>query len=307
MNEQWTRLRVLAEMYYDHQRTRISQQNRLRSATVAADDLSAYIAAEEASETQLGKQLAALYRNVAPATVVKWADETLGVGDKLLARLLGHLGHPRLAAPLYWVTNPKLDESERGTAENPRRALHAAEPFERSIGQLWQYCGHGRAERRRAGMTQEEAMALGSPQLKMLTHLLAESVIKQQVRSKNRPAPVPIGPLGAFYLNEKAKYVSRVHTKPCSGGYVSAGPGKVLFAKCKLSAATVESKTHCPNDAELLPLPPIVNPQPIMGSSSNGKVFYAQAGDPYSPGHINAIAVRHLGKQILRELWLACE
>src|SRR5690606_6954143 len=52
------------------------------------------------------------------------------------------------------------------------------EPYERSLRQLWTYCGHGAPVKRRKGMSQDEALGLGSPRCKMLVHLLAEATIK---------------------------------------------------------------------------------------------------------------------------------
>ena len=270
--DQWAALRTAAEMYSDHQKSRIAQEGRVRSSTVDPAWFEAYIAGERQQEQRLGRLLEHAMNDVAPAGVLAWAAVSPGIGDKLLGRLLGQLGHPIHALPKYWSVNPDMADGEFGSAENPRRRLQTGEPFERTVGQLWQYCGHGRADRRRAGMTQQEAFALGNPQCKMLVHLLAESVVKAQVRKDpdDPDARIALGSLGAFYLAEKAKYALRTHTGPCSGGHVAAGPGKVVFAKCKVDG------------------------------------HYAEAGDPFSKGHINAIALRHLGKQILRELWLAC-
>lgn len=283
----WDHLRTAAEMYADHQKSRIAQEGRVRSATVDPSMFEAYIAAEREQEQALGKQLERLLQTVAPIGVLEWAAVSSGIGDKLLGRLLGHLGHPRLAEPKYWAANPAMAAGEFGDAANPKRKLVAGESFERTVGQLWQYCGHGRADRRRAGMTQDEAFALGNPRCKMLVHLLAESVVKAQVRKDpdDAEARIALGPLGAFYLAEKAKYAVRVHSAPCSGGYVPAGPGKVVFSKCKLAPVQTASVTH----------------------SVGGGVTYAQAGDPFQKGHVNAIALRHLGKEILRQLWLAAE
>jgi hypothetical protein len=157
-------------------------------------------------------------------------------------------------------------------------------------------------------MTQEEAFALGKPSCKMLVHLLAESVVKAQVRNPHDPDSETrresLGYLGGYYLTEKAKYSLRVHPGPCSGGFVPAGPGKVVFAKCKVRPSTVFADTHQATDGRQVS-PSKLDPNTHL--VRDGKTYYAQAGDPYSPGHVNAIALRHLGKEILKQLWLAAE
>lgn len=264
-------LRIMAEMYEDHQKSRIAQANRVGSSTVTRwDGYEEYIQSLRALEEKLSRALVQEYKQTVPPGVLQWQEATLGIGGHMLARLLGHLGHPRIAVPKSWVDNAGVADGEMGTEENPKKALVDGEPFERTVGQLWQYCGHGRAARRSKGMTQEEAFALGNPACKMLVHLIAEAVVKAQVRkTDDNGGRCALGDLGEFYLAEKAKYQARTHSGPCPGGYVSAGPGKVVFAKCKVDG------------------------------------HYAEAGDPYSAGHVNLIALRHLGKEILKGLWVA--
>lgn len=274
----YSRLRTLCEMFEDHQKNRISQQNRLRSLTTSEytrsrrrsmDDVPPLVATLLHIENELSRDMIEEYHRVAPSGIIEWQEDTPGVGDHTLARLLGHLGHPRHAQPEYWADNPSVADGEFGDADNPKKALILGDPFERTVGQLWQYTGHGRAERRRKGMTKDEALRLGNPRCKMLVHLIATGVVKEQIRKNEDGTRTARGELGEFYLAEKLRYNDRTHSGPCSGGYTAAGPGKILFAKCK-----VEGR-------------------------------HAEAGDPYSPGHVNAIALRHLGKEILRELWEA--
>jgi hypothetical protein len=233
-------------------------------------------------EEELSEQLVTLFRAIVPAGVLAWQASTAGVGEHMLARLLGHLGHPRLTTPKYWARNTTIADDKWGTAANPKRMLVDGEPFLRSLAQLRSYCGHGAPVRRRAGMTQEEAFGLGNPGCKMLLHLIAESVVKQQVRQapdepyremayKDEIPRVGIGPLGVYYLDQRARYVTGMHPGPCPGGPTNAGD-RVVFSKCKIDG------------------------------------HYAVAGDPYSRSHVNAIALRHLGKRILAELFdAACE
>ena len=263
----YAELRQAAEMYADHQRHRIATENAIRSMTVnVADGYLDYATELKDQEERLSKELVRLYRQVAPAGVIAWRKTAKGVGEHMLARLLGQCGHPRLATPQHWARNLTITDDEFGDAENPKRMLVDGEPFLRTLAQFRQYCGHGQAGRRTTGMSQQEAFALGRPACKMLVHLIAEGVVKAQVRKDADDVRFPLGPLGAVYLDTKARYAERTHTVPCPGGFTSAG-SRVVRARCK-------------HDGQ-----------------------YAEAGDPFSPAHIHAIAMRHLGKAILAELF----
>jgi hypothetical protein len=263
----YAELRQAAEMYADHQKLRIVTNNRIGSITVNVADYGPHAAALEKLERSLSRQLVKICREAVPVGVVAWqqSEDARGVGEHMLARLLGHLGHPHLAVPKYWARNTTVADDEFGDQDNPKRMLMAGEPYLRSMSQLWQFCGHGAPLRRRAGMTQDEAFALGNPSCKMLTHLLAESVVKGQVRNTD-DGKIALGSLGRHYLDTKSRYAERTHSGPCSGGYTNAG-GRVVFAKCKVDG------------------------------------HYADAGDPFTPSHLNAIALRHLGKQILMNIF----
>jgi hypothetical protein len=267
-------LRQAAEMYSDHQDFRVATENRISSMQIdVGQGYAEYAKSLRGQEDELGKRMVAIYKEAVSPGIQDWAKKTAGIGKTsphMLARLLGHLGHPRLAVPKYWVENPDLDEGEWGSEENPKRMLVQGEPFLRSMGQLWQYCGHGAPSRRRKDMTQEEAMAMGRPMCKMLVHLLAEGVVKAQVRN-NDGEKIAIGPLGEHFLATKARYAERTHTGPCPGGpMVMRMPGggkRAVIVRCKVDGR------------------------------------YAEAGDPFQASHINAIGYRHLGKKILMELY----
>ena len=166
----WAALRLLAEMYEDAQRSRIGCENRVRSATVDPDLTAASLDALARAEHELKKALQAQYKRTVPAPIQAWAKETRGIGKTtphMLARLLGVIGHPVIATPHHWE------------GEGSDRVLVADPPFARNVAKLWAYCGHGDPNRKRAkGMTAPEAARLGNPRAKMLTHLLAEAVIK---------------------------------------------------------------------------------------------------------------------------------
>lgn len=189
----WLALRTLAETFADTQEYRISIENRFRSGTVDPDLAQARIASVVDHEKMIRKDMIAAYRAAAPEAVVQWVKETKGLGEPLMARLLGHLGHPRVATPYHW----------EGTGSN--RVLVADEPFERGVGQLWAYCGHGGPSRRTKGMSVEDAMRLGSPNLKKLTFLVSSFAMRQDTM-----------PYRETYLSVRERYEAKGHTAPCA-------------------------------------------------------------------------------------------
>lgn len=227
----WLELRIWAEMFNDAQQQRIASRNRAERGGVDPIVYQAYTEALEQAEKVCGKHMRACYKRIVPKPIVEWQKNTHGLGDHLLARILGQLGHPRHATPHHW----------EGTGS--KRTLVADEPFERTIGQLWQYCGHGRPERKRKGMTAAELAAMGSPDLKMLVHLAAECCMKQKA-----------SPYRVVYEQQRIKVADKLHSVEC----VRCGP--------------------------------------------SGKP--AQPGTPWSAGHQHAHALRVVGKEILRDLWV---
>lgn len=173
-------LRIWAETFNDAQQHRIAMVNRMERGGIDADLLAVHRQMLEADEHAFRLAMTRSYRAVIrehmPA-VEEWQKTHYGIGEPLLARLLGHLGHPVYATPYRW-----MDEAPDGHVcieeRCGKRHLVAFEPFARTPGQLWQYCGHGAPGKRRQGMTQDDALALGNPKCKMLTHLLAESAMK---------------------------------------------------------------------------------------------------------------------------------
>ena len=167
-HDQWLTLRVWAEMFEDAQRTRIGATNRLARGHVDATLYEPYIEALKVSEETCAKGLRSQMRRTVPAAVREWQKNEPGIGEHLLARLLGQLGHPVIATPFHW----------EGTGND--RTLVADKPFVRSVETLWQYAGHGGPSTRRKGMSVEETLAMGKPKAKMVLHLLCESCIKQK-------------------------------------------------------------------------------------------------------------------------------
>lgn len=227
----WLELRVWAEMFHDAQQQRIAAVNRAERGGVDPVVYEAYTESLRAAEHVCRLSLRRTMRRVVPAPIRAWQKATPGIGEDLLARLLGHLGDPRWATPHHW----------EGTGA--ARVLITDPPFERTVSQLWQYAGHGRPGRVTKGMSAPELAALGSPNLKMLVHLNAEACMKTRT-----------SPYRLVYEQARQDYTDKVHTVEC----VRCGP--------------------------------------------SGRP--AQVDSPWNPGHQHAAALRKVGKEILRDLWI---
>lgn len=163
----FTALRIFAEMFEDVQKARIACSNRAERGLVDPALYQPQLDALELAENAMGKAMRAEYRRSVPAPIRQWQKNTIGIGEHLLARLLGTIGHPVYATPHHW----------EGTGTT--RVLIADPPYDRTVAQLWSYCGHGDATRKRkVGMSWEEGAQLGNPRAKMILHLLAESCMK---------------------------------------------------------------------------------------------------------------------------------
>jgi hypothetical protein len=198
-------LRIWSEMYQDAMQARISATNRSERGGVHPDLYAMHIKQLEKTEHDVALELVRAYRKTVSPRVRSWQVESPGIGEHLLARLLGIIGHPCLATPYHW----------EGVGKDNRR-LVADEPYDRSISQLWAYCGVGDPERkRRKGQTVEEAMACGIPLAKSVLYLLAQACVK-----------VNRGPYREHYDAARAKYRDRLHKVDCPACGPKGKPAK---------------------------------------------------------------------------------
>lgn len=162
-------LRIFAEVFDDLQKQRIATANRMERGGIDPTFMEATMARLEEAEKEARKVMRLCYRATVPQCIRDWQKDTIGIGEHLLARLIGAIGHPVHTTVYEW----------EGTGAE--RILVEVGPMERTVSQLWSYCGCGDpARRRRAGMSAEEAAATGNPRAKMLVHLLAEACMKQR-------------------------------------------------------------------------------------------------------------------------------
>lgn len=172
-------LRVFAECFADAQDVRIKVENRLRSGTIPADVAADVLASQVHAEKLIGKEMVRAFKKAAP-DVYAWTKDTVGLGESTMARLLGTIGHPVIARPHHWERTDQSSIDDHEGLVGPSRVLVADEHYLRNVAKLWAYCGHGDPTRRkRKGMSQDDALALGSPQAKKLVWLLSVACIKQ--------------------------------------------------------------------------------------------------------------------------------
>lgn len=207
-------LRGHAELLNDYQQMRIGVSNRVKRSFDPGLH-KAQVEKIKELEEDLAGILVAQYRKTVSPSIRTWQKATPGLGEHLLARLLGHLGDPRVAMPYRWMAAPP-ESHVCGPTCGEDRHLQPLTPYQRSVSQLWSYCGLGDpARKRRSGMSAEEAAATGSPRLKSLMFLIAESCVKQNgVEDKNGRRRAR-SPYRGLYEEARTRYADRVHAAPC--------------------------------------------------------------------------------------------
>lgn len=172
-------LRVMANTYESLQHTRIANSNRIHGAPVEIAAFDPILAATLHVEKLAEKQMRAAFRKAAPE-LHQWSKETVGLGPSL-ARLVGAIGDPLIAHPYYWEDDEDRvpDHHECGATCGRGRHLVSLPSYRRTPRQLLTYCGLGDAEnKKRKGMSQDEALLLGKQTAKKAAWNLAQACIK---------------------------------------------------------------------------------------------------------------------------------
>lgn len=234
----WHELRIWAEMFNDAQQQRTATDNRAKRAGVDPGLYKPYLDTVIVAEKAAKRGLLLSYRRVVPKPIQEWQKNETGIGDHTLARLLGHLGHPCHATPHHWHEGASPDDHEcpLGTNGKPlhcsgKRHLIADQPYERTIAQLWQYCGHGDPARRiKKGITADELAGLGKPQLKMIVFLLAEHAM---MSGKGKEGAT----YREVYEARRLATIERVHAEPCKRCGKAGAEGAPWTDKHKMADA----------------------------------------------------------------------
>lgn len=183
-------LALAAETLEDIERVRIAAENRARALThpeqnigLSEDDPVVEMAQELAVKLQEieADSEKAVKKVVRQTPLGPWVKQAIGVGEKQAGRLLGVIGNPR-----YRV------DGETG------------EIHERTVGQLWSYCGYavkdGVAPKRKRG-----EQGNWNPKARMRAYLIAESCMKS-----------PTSPYRRLYEEAREKYADSKHEHPCA-------------------------------------------------------------------------------------------
>lgn len=173
-------LRMWAATYDAASRNKMATDARFRELTnlqqhlPGAEDQQRYA---KQQKDHARKMLFAAYQRAFP-TIYAWAVNVPGLATSSdLAWLLALTGDPRVKQPYI-----RLEAEPAGHVCcekcGPGKHLVALEETPRKVSELWSYCGHGAAIKRRKGMTAAEALAGGNTMAKTLAHRLAEACMK---------------------------------------------------------------------------------------------------------------------------------
>jgi hypothetical protein len=205
MNDLHASIRTLGRLLDDLQEVRIRTGNRIGALERQGFERLPHLAALgdglDRVEHQARLELCRLWRK---HPLAEWAKGQLGVGEISIARLIAEIGHPRYAAEGHFE------------GENSERAFVVDSYRERTVSQLWAYCGHGDpayAGSIPAGATQAELFKRGNPRAKCQVHLIAEAMLK----AGNRDA----------YDADRLKHGVAVHAKPCKRCGPSGHPAEI--------------------------------------------------------------------------------
>lgn len=173
-------LRMWAATYDAASRNKMATDARFRELTnlqqhLPGADVQQKFASQQKAHAR--RMLFAAYQRAFP-TIYGWAVNVPGLATSSdLAWLLALTGDPRVKQPYI-----RLETEPAGHVCcekcGPGKHLVALEETPRTVSQLWSYCGHGAAIKRRKGMTAAEALAGGNTMAKTLSHRLAEACMK---------------------------------------------------------------------------------------------------------------------------------
>jgi hypothetical protein len=200
-----TFFRIYSEGLADAKKARVSAENRvLRGGAAEPDQANEIIDLARATEAQYERMLLDAYKVQVPEHVQAWARSIPGIASgELFPRLLGMLGHPRIAVPQRWEGS---------------KLLYDGDPRPRTIRQLWQYCGCGdplivpRRDILGHTPTREEKMAGGK---RTVIRPLLFTFSSYLVRAHTRSETVADSLFYKILVEAKAAAEGNVHARQC--------------------------------------------------------------------------------------------
>jgi len=256
-------LRMAAETLADAKKARISADNRVKRGRTVGCQLEAAEILDPAKflEEQYKGVLLSQYQATVPEHIRKWAECIPGLASgPLFARMLGVIGNPRIATPY------------RREKEDGKVILVAdGKPYERTVRQLWQYCG------------------CGDPRTIPTRSILGESPTQEQLlRGGQRTTMLPL-------LYTFSSYLVLQHTR------------SEAVADSKYYLTYVGAKADCELLGRVHEFECRNRKRPPMGPNGCGTSLHPEwgaPGSPWRPGHINAHAHRLVWKAFLKDLWI---
>ena len=202
-----TTFRIFAEGLSDAKKARVSAENRvIRGGAAEPDHAKDIIDLARHTETRYEEMLLDAYKVQVPEHVQEWARGIPGIATgELFPRILGMLGHPRIAIPMRWE-------------DKKPKPVPNGDPRPRTIRQLWQYCGCGdplivpRKEILGHPPTREEKLAGGKRTvIRPLLYTFSSSLVRAHTRSETVAGSL-------FYkilVEAKTTAEGNVHARQC--------------------------------------------------------------------------------------------
>lgn len=270
-----TTFRSVAEGLTDAIKARSSVENRVKRGGGAADAVQAQamIKAARDLEGTFRDLLIAAYEAQVPAEIREWAAGIPGLGDgELFARILGVLGHPRIAIPWVW--------EEGSSAPVP-----AGPPYLRDRHQqLWQYAGCGDPQTRPSVLghrpSREELLKAGK--LRSVRPLLF-TFTSYLVRMHNRSETIRDSAYYQLYVQARAEAAG--HEGPCGTGKWPL-PCAETHRRHEHTCKNTKRPPNSPNGCGI-----VLHPE------------WGEPGSPWRPAHVNMHAHRVVQKEFLHDLW----
>lgn len=193
-------VRVLGRLLDDLERLRVAAGNRIGALERAANEPlpHLYYIATPLDEAEHRAELE-LVRAWRKHPLAPFAKSVHGFGEKSAARLIAEIGSPSIGTTGHWE------------GEGAERSWVIDSQYDRTVSQLWAFCGVGDPARNKIpkGATQVELLKRGNPTAKKQLWLIAVSMRMKGNRE--------------VYDARKAATKGRVHEKPCPECHAKAG------------------------------------------------------------------------------------
>lgn len=290
-SDEYRKLRILAEMLWDAQKTRIGMSNRAERAEVLPEIYKPHIENMEEVEHKLALALRKQYRVTVPPRVRQWQQDSPGIGEHLLARLLGCIGDPVWAFPYHWEGAGKTSGNGPAPCDTQILAVVAGEDLDG---------GQQSGGTHTSSAAIDEVSDDGQPQCDTHSsravvgrHLVADPPYRRMVSQlwsycgvgdPTRKRRSGMGKDDALAAGKPlAKALCRLLAESCVKA--NRGPYREIYDLARVRYAIRDHAEPC------IRCGPAGRPAP--------------EGSPWSAAHQHGAALRKVSKEILRDLWTA--